>query len=397
MPQMNPSGKHRPKERRHGQGSRPFRHRDHPRNKPFASVLSLGTDPTTGRRLRKWFYGASVKDAEDRRDEARKLLARKVPIAALDLTVKQFLTDWLAEKRVSVRASSWDRYRAHVEIRLIPSLGANLLYQLDEDTIKRARDSWKVSPAGVVTTMEVLTFALETAIPRLLTRNPAKGVARPKVEQTERRALSAEEARKVITVLAQDVHGLVVTVAMALLLRRGEALGLRWRDINWTDHEVTLTHQLRRIPPSFRLEDESPYRLVPLKSKKSKRMLSLPEIVRVALLAHKERQDAIRKAAKVWAGNDLVFCDDHGNMIPPGSVSRHVQVVLKRAGLGHIRFHELRHSGASILLDEGVDVRVLQAILGHVSLEETEGYTHVSAGLNRAAAASMDRALGGVR
>ncbi len=396
MEPMNTGGRHGPKLRHHGAGSVPFRRHDHHRNRPYAVVLSLGRDES-GRRIRQWFYGATKAAAEHERDEALRHLRGGASAEGLRLTVAELLEAWLAAQVDVVRPSTWDRYAGAVTKWVIPALGETRLVALTADDIRRAMAGWG-TPHNRGYVRATLSRALTWGIgEHYLAANPAENVRPPRYTPAERPTIGPEQAQAFLAAVADDVYGVLVLVLLGLGLRRGEALGLHWSDVDLEARTATIRWSLRRIPPDFRTDDERAhglaYRLVEPKSARSTRTIPLSTFVASALVAHRERQLELRRAAKRWAENDLVFCDAHGAVIPPQTVTHHVQTVIERAGLGHIRLHDFRHGMATLLGAEGVHPKVQMALLGHTTERQSLAYTHVVPASARAAVEAVGTAL----
>jgi len=180
------------------------------------------------------------------------------------------------------------------------------------------------------------------------------------------------------------------TVALALGLRQGEALGLQWGDIDLEARQLRVLRALQRRVDG-RIELSEP------KTRRSKRTIRMPEAVVVALREHRGRQRRDRlKAGESWLDEDFVFTDEVGRPLDGTRVTKIFQRVLVRAGLPRLRFHDLRHSAATLLLVQGVPARVVMETLGHSEVGITlNTYSHVVPILEEEAAAAMDRALGG--
>jgi len=191
----------------------------------------------------------------------------------------------------------------------------------------------------------------------------------------------------------------LVAVTLAVGLRLGEALGLRWADVDLGAGTLAVRTALRRTPVEFREDGEPIYRLVAPKTERSRRTIQLPAFAVSALHEQRRAQGELQvAAASTWLENDLVFSGPIGGPIPPGSVTRRFGALLGAAGLGRLRFHDLRHAAATVMLAQGVELRVISETLGHSSLGMTaDVYAGVVPALGRAAAARMDEALGGAR
>jgi integrase len=174
------------------------------------------------------------------------------------------------------------------------------------------------------------------------------------------------------------------SVALALGLRRGEALGLRWEDVDLEAGTLRVQVALQRRKDSKTLVEP--------KTEQSRRTLPLPSVLVVALKAHRTRQLEERLAAgPKWRDHGLVFPSTVGTPMEPRNLTRQFKAVLQRAGLPDIRFHDLRHTAASLLVAQGVHPRVVMEILGHSQISLTMNtYTHVLPEAQREATALMD-------
>jgi integrase len=230
---------------------------------------------------------------------------------------------------------------------------------------------------------------------RGLVSDPTADVKRRRKATGSAVYLTADQAKALLAAIAGDPLELLVKVALAVGPRRGEILGMRWGDLDLAAGTWTAGLQLRYMPPEARREGEGPYRLVEPKAGHSiGRVVSLPAFLTADLTDHRKAQRAIRRRAPVWVKpGDLVFCDDMGQALPPGSVTRRFEQLAKRALGMHLRLHDLRHSAATIMLAMGVQERVVQDILGHSSGATTRGYTHVVRTLGEDAARRMDDAM----
>lgn len=223
----------------------------------------------------------------------------------------------------------------------------------------------------------------------MISRNVAELVDPPRVPEYEARFLTIAEARAFLEAARGDRLEALYSVALALGLRQGEALGLRWADIDLDARALHVTHALVRVPGGG-------LQLLEPKTKRSRRGLALPEAVVRALRAHRARQLEERLASgAAWQDLGLVFTTYDGRPLQAthvltGSFHR----IREKAGIGRLRFHDLRHSAATLLLAQGVPQRVVMEQLGHSTLAMTQRYTHVVPQLMNDAAAAMDRALG---
>jgi len=216
-----------------------------------------------------------------------------------------------------------------------------------------------LAPKYVKNIRAVLRGALNQAVRwDLLGRNPASLVEPPRVERYEIKPLTPVEARAFLAAIRGDRLEALYSVALTMGLRQGEALGLRWSDVDLDIGSLRIEKQLQRI--------EGRLQLVELKTKLSRRALIMPSSIVASLREHRHRQLEERSAARDrWVESGLVFTTPGGEALEGSTVTRHFHDYLERAGLPQRRFHDLRHSCATLLLVQGVSPRVVMDVLGH--------------------------------
>jgi integrase len=188
--------------------------------------------------------------------------------------------------------------------------------------------------------------------------------------------------------LRHDRYEALWVVALFLGLRQAEVIGLRWVDIDVEAGTLRVNHALNRVDGTLVLAEP--------KTERSRRILPLPRHVREALSAHRDRQAFARAAAgDRWQERSFVFASTIGTPLQPRNVLQAWYKLLKRAGLARRPFHVTRHTAASLLIADGVPLRVVMEVLGHSQISTTANtYGHVFAEALREAAEAMDRALG---
>jgi integrase len=293
-------------------------------------------------------------------------------------------------------------YDAKVNQYIIPLLGR---HRLDRLTPEHIEDAWDVlrgegnptkaepKPLAANTihqTHRILARALKVAVQRKkLKANPAGGDsmdAPPRVEHEIIPMLPAEVA-KVLDACTGETNAARWTVALALGLRQGEALGLRWEDV---DLEAGVIHVRQTL---MRLKGKGIVFGTP-KSANSRRAIPLPATLLAELKAHRKAQTAKRLAAgSHWTDSGLVFTLDDGRPIDPSVDAGRWRKLLKAAGVKHYRLHDARHCAATMMVSQGVDLRVAMKILGHSQLSVTMRYQHVVDEMMVDAAAKIDSAF----
>jgi len=346
-----------------------------------------------GKRRRKVVYGKTRKEVA----EKLKLILREhqqgLAVATDKQTLQEYMERWLDEVvEARTRAKTIHSYREIARLHIYPTLGKVTLQRLSPDQVQRllaSKHRGGLSARTCQYIRAVLRMALGQAQKHgLLARNVAALVDPPRGEKRATVFLNPDQARQLLDGVRGDRLEALYRVALSLGLRRGEVLGLRWDDIDWA--AATL-----RIERSIGVVDGLRH-LGPPKTAAGLRTIHLPATLVDALRAHQQRQECERKAAGPrWQEQGYVFPGTTGTAIHPNNIVRRFHVALKHAGLPPMSFHGLRHSAASIMAAQGIMPGVAMRILGHSSVEITQGiYTHVFDASLRQAADTMDRAMG---
>ena len=356
----------------------------------WCAVISLGYQ--NGKLTRKNYYGATRKEVSDKLDEGRAGLKKGIVPPTKRQTLAQFLETWLSDcVKAKVRLSTLTSYRQQVKTHIEPALGRFELTKLRPEHIQRymnEKSAAGLSAATVRYHRLILAMALKQAHRwGMVPQNVAMLVDAPRVTQHEVEPLTTEQADTLLDALKGERFEVLFRVALTLGLRKGEALGLRWQDIDFEAKTISLRYQIT----SQRVNGELV--LTELKTKKSRRVLPLPETLEGYLRERRRQQLEQRMAAgDKWIDNRLVFTTGHGGPINPGVPNRHLDRILKAAELPHCRVHDLRHNCASFLLAQGVDLKVISDILGHAQISTTANiYAHVFASVKQDAISALDR------
>ncbi len=359
----------------------------------WCAVVNLGY--ADGRRKRKSIYGKTRKEVAEKLKVALRDQQQGLPVAVERQTVAQFLDRWLADVvRGSVRPRTHDSYAQLARLYLTPALGRHQVAKLEPRQVQAALNDLRarrLSARTVRSARAVLCQALGQALKwGLVARNVAALTEAPRVERHEFQILDPDQARRFPDAVRGDRLEALYAVALALGLRQGEALGLRWQDV---DLDAGALHV--RVALQRRVK-EAP-RLVEPKTRRSRRTLPLPKEVAAHLRAHRARQleDRLR-AGQVWQGDarGLVFATAIGEPLDDRILRYRFKILLERADLPRIRFHDLRHSCASLLVAQDVHPRLVMEILGHSEIGTTMNiYSHVIPDAMREAVGALDRLL----
>lgn len=388
MPSVNPTGKHRRKRRHHGAGTVVLR-KDRWRAKPWAAVVPYLDE--SGRRREMWLSAGSRDEAEAMRKAEVARLANRTVIGTV-LTVGEYVTEWLST--VGVGPGTFPTYRGHVTERIVPTIGTVPLDELTPYVVRTALLAWDGAPATRGGTLRLLRAAMKQAMAdRLIEHDPTAGIPYPRIVRTQPKTLTGEQARNLMQTVEGERFAPILVFSLGMGVRRGEALGLRTVDLDLDAGTVRIAKGLRYIAPDLRDEGEGPYRLTGTKTGES-RTLPMPAFVIRSLRERLDERDTERRAAKVWAPNDFVFCDPLGQSIPIQTLYAWYKAALVRAKLPDCRWHDLRSSCITLLYEMGVAEAIIMAIAGHKDVSTTRLYKGATPMAMASAADRINEALG---
>ncbi len=322
----------------------------------------------------RYIYGRDETDVADRVAEAIK--NRDAGIDSENMTVGGFLDRWLVAIKDTIRIGTWKQYEMIVRLHIKPTLGRVRLDKLNALQIQsfyRDRLDAGVSPRRVQYVHVTIHKALKDAVKwRLVTYNVADAVTPPRPTKPEITPLNAEQVKMLLAAARGDRLEALYVLAVTTGMRIGEMLGLKWQEVDLSAG----TLQVRRtVAPDGTLN--------PPKTASSRRTVRLSRLAIRALRRHPRTAEWVFASA---AGTPIGVCNFHKNSWRP---------LLKRAGLPHARFHDLRHTAATLMLSRGVPVKVVSEMLGHADVSTTLSiYAHVLPDMQGGAAAAMDDLLG---
>jgi integrase len=367
----------------------------------WCAMLSLGWE--NGKRKRKSFFGATAADVQDQLLKARSDHSRGLPVATERQTLEHYLDEWLEHTlKAKAKPRSYESFSTISRLHIKPSIGNIQLHKLAPQHIQKLLDEKSkdgFSPQTVANIRTVLRSALSQAVKwNLVSRNSAALVNAPRIPHKRIEPLDPEHARKLLETAKGGRFEAIYTVALTLGMRRGEVLGLRWSDIDMDGRAIRVNQSMQRLSTgSSDKGKKSELQATETKTDGSRRTIALPDSVVRALRAHRARQAQDRLVAGMsWKDQDLVFTNRTGRPIEPILLHRDYKALLKKAELPvTLRFHDLRHSAASLLLAQGVHPRAIMELLGHSSIAVTMNvYGHVMPAMMRDAADKMDELLG---
>jgi len=341
---------------------------------------------------RKSFYGKTRQETGRKLATAVKARHDGLPIPAEKQTVAQFLSEWLQSTRPALRYRTWQRYEELVRLHALPTVGRLSLARLEPGHLQRLygeRLSAGQSPASVQRLHAVLHRALRDAQRwGLVARNVAALVERPRASRREMMALDPEQARSLMNAAAGERLEALYVLALTTSMRQGELLALRWPDVDLDRGALQVRGSLQRLPDGLTIVEP--------KTANSRRQVALTRAAVEVLRRHRVEQNEERlKLGGAWEDNGLVFANEVGRPIEVRNLMRRSFLpLLKGSSLPVIRFHDLRHTAATLLLGEGVHPKVVAEMLGHSRISTTlDLYSHVTPTMQRQAAEALDAVL----
>jgi integrase len=342
---------------------------------------------------RKVLYGKIRAEA---RDKLTKALSDRIDGIVYDdenMTVGDYLDGWLKGSVYgSIRQSTYDRDTNLASNHIKPILGGLKLKKLNSAHVQsfyRDRLDAGLSASTVHKMHDILRRALAQAVKwHLVSQNVADAVKPPRPAPKEIRALSAEETRRMLETAVEDRLEALYVLAVHTGMRQGELLALRWQDVDMENAVVSVRRSLTRSGGKVVFGEP--------KTKKSRRSIRLTPQAAEALRSHLERQlRDMDILGDRYQDQGLVFTTDTGGPINPSNLrQRSFAPLLQRAGLPHMRFHDLRHTCATLLLSRGVHPKFVQELLGHATIAITlDTYSHVIPSMGDATAKAMEDAL----
>jgi integrase len=304
------------------------------------------------------------------------------------ITLSQYMGTWLPSHAVRLRPNTLRQYQHFVNDYILPFLGYVRLKELRVEQIESLYQDMlgNVGPRSVRYAHSVLNRCLKDAVKRgVIPSNPANGAALPRMEQNEMRFLDESQVLQFLAAARESRYEVLYNLAVRTGMRKAEVLGLKWTDLDWQRGTIRIQRQLQRVQGQGLL-------LLPPKTKSGRRTIQLGQHSLQLLRARFEAQRLERAfQGDNWQEHGLIFTTARGSPFDQRSMDRDYKQVLKRAGVENIRFHDLRHTAASLMLNNGIPVLVVSKILGHAKTSTTlDIYGHLIPIMQEEAARVMD-------
>ena len=321
--------------------------------------------------------------------EAQSQIERGMTYRKANVTLGDFIQQWLEIHKTTLAPKTVLQYEQLVQSYILPQIGKIKLRELRLDRVEAHYIGLQengLSSRSVRFVHAVLHKSLNAAIRRgYIGYNAAQGVILPRSELKEMAFLDADEVLQFLIAIEESPHKAFYILAIKTGMRKGELLALKWSDLNWQSGTIHVQRQVQRIKGQGLV-------FCPPKTRAGRRTLQFGEKTLETLRKQFERCKLLKSAAgDNWKDHNLIFPSTVGTPLGGSSISKNFKAQLEKAGVKNIRFHDLRHTAASLMLNNGVPVIVVSKILGHSKTSTTlDIYGHLIPVMQESAARIMD-------
>lgn len=360
--------------------------------------LTTGYD-ANGKMRSKYFTAKTQEELLFKRDKYKEQQRNGLCAEAAKITVGEWLDYWYENYIVDkVKVKTRSDYESSIRCHLKPHLGRIKLIELKgmqiQEFYNQLSKNGKIKKKGGLSPKSIRNIhiafhkALEQAVYNdFIVKNPSRGVKLPKQVSKPIEILNQKEQRQLVEKCFNHPWGMAIFLTLFSGMRLGEVLGLKWKDIDFKSNCISVNKEVGRIKnfdPNIKsktllcLRNET-------KTSSSTRNITVGWQIMEKLAKHKTEQNKHRKKwEKAYNNLSLVFCREDGNLIDPKTFRTFYLNTLKKAGIGHKKFHALRHTFATRALEENSNIKVISKILGHAGIQITlDTYSHVSQDLQQ--------------
>jgi integrase len=354
----------------------------------YKIIVDVGKDPVTRKRKRHTETFRTKKEAEDAVNETIQQAAKQTYITPSKESFGDFMKMWLEEKKNQTRNNTWVSYDSYTRTHVIPALGHLKLLELTPLHLRNFYKALQERPLSARTIRHIhfmLRAALDTAVKwELIIKNVSDAVDPPRVKKVEMKVWDASQLNQFLKAAKDNRYYTAFFVAATTGMRQSELLGLRWKDVDLTNGTLSITQTLDKQTGIFQ----------ETKTDSSKRSIKVESETISRLKQHKADQAKEKLQAEDWTDHGLVICTSKGTPMSGDNLSARFRHIIKETGLPPLRFHDLRHTHATLLLKQGLNPKIVQERLGHSSISVTlDTYSHVTPNLQETAASAMSKIL----
>jgi integrase len=333
-----------------------------------------------GRRLSH--NGKTRQECQQWLKETIKQIDNGLTYNASQIKVSDFLEDWLTSIKSSIKPGSYYQYDMTIHTHILPYIGMIFLKELRLDQIQKLYNK-KLETGTGKSTIDIMHRVLHQAfkhavVLRIIPYNPTDGVIVPKQKRKEMKFYNETQVSQLLMAVKETRNEALYQMEISSGMRESELLGLKWSDVDWKNRTISISRQLVHNHTNSKSKDEY---FGSLKTDSSNRTISLGDYTVEKLRDHMKIQDIERKESTKrgkWIEHDLIFPSKYGTPMNQGNLLLSFRNITRHAGLPEIRFHDLRHTAATLMLNHGVPVIVVSKRLGHSSVSITlDVYGHL--------------------
>lgn len=353
---------------------------------------SAGFNPATGRQIQRSIYGKTQKEVRQKLNKVISDLDSGTYVAPSNITVSQWLQLWLAEYLTNVKPHTRKAYEDRLRLHVIPELGFVKLSELQPPMVQRFINklSIKLSPKTVKNVHGVFHSSLTQAVLNgYIHKNPADHCVLPKITKPNINPLDDKTILDFIKIIEGDRYELLYLITLFTGLRQGEVLGLTWDCIDWDKSTLRISSQLQQEKKAG-----GKYYLTTLKNGKPRTICLAPFVLDLFRKRSDQQNQERVNAYDLWSEDipGLIFENLTGGHLSHASVREHFKHLVRKIGLPNMRFHDLRHSFATISLRNGDDIKTVQENLGHATSSFTlDVYGHVTNHMRQESAQRLEK------
>ncbi|MGJ7910472.1 tyrosine-type recombinase/integrase [Neobacillus sp. LXY-1] len=360
-------------------------------------VVDIGKDPFTGKRKQKKKRGFNTKQ------EAGKALTKILNeinegtlFEPANMTVNQFMDIWFNERRLSVERTTYQNNKAFFKIYISPQIGSLKMFKVTplilQQFVNELVEKTNLASSTIHKIFDVLKVSFSRAVKlKIIKENPVVLVDLPKVKKAEMKVWDINQVNffleNVVNVKRPSKYITAYLLAILTGMRQGEILGLRWKDIDFQTKQIFVTQTLSHDGKELRNWT---------KTKAGKRAIHIPDVLNNHLTVERKRfLENKLMYGNEFEDNDLVICTKMGKPVQSTNLLRAFKNDVKKVGLPIIRFHDLRHTHATMLIQQNINPKVIQERLGHSRIGITlDIYSHVLPSMQQEVAMKLDEMLG---
>lgn len=360
--------------------------------------VTVGFHPGTGKQIQKSVTGKTKRDVLQKMQEIAVEVNQGTYVLPSKLTVKEWLDIWVAEYIGDVKESTAFLYSRYVEKYITPRLGSQRLEALTAPAIQAfynglVHGEWREKPLSPKTVKNIhgtLHKALQQAVLiGYIRSNPVSACRPPRVTKKEMHPLDEQQITAFLDAIKNHPHEYLYKIVLFTGLREGEVLGLTWDCLDFERKTLLVKQQLRREQ-----KKGGRYYISTPKNGKTRTLTLAPSVLHLFQL-QKFRQNGLRaQAGELWKDTGMIFTNDTGGYLSYRTVYDCFKRIVAKIGVPDTRFHDLRHTYATLAIKGGDDIKTVQENLGHATAAFTlDVYGHVTPGMRQASAERMEQAI----